>query len=79
MRASVESVMEPSIAYFPHGVLRTITEFRNQKIGAVEFGNVLRLLEKQRNIIFKTTQNINYLTVPIIQAWDLASNIYEFC
>lgn len=68
---------EPSIAYFPHGVPRTMTEFGNQKIGTVEFGNVARLLEQQRKIIFKTTKSIKYLTVPIIQAWNLTSNIYE--
>lgn len=71
--------MKSSIAYFPHGVPRTITEFGNQKIGAVKFGNVLRLLEKQRKITFKTTQSIRYLTEPIIQAWNLTSNLYELC
>lgn len=69
--------MEATIAHVPHGVPRTITEFGNQKIGTVEFGNVPRLLEKQRKIIFKTTQSIEYLTVPIIQAWNLTSNIYD--
>lgn len=69
--------MKPSIAYFPHGVPRTITEFGNQKIGTVKFGNVPRLLEKQRKIIFKTTESIRYLTVPMIRAWNLTSNIYE--
>lgn len=75
--ASVESIMKPSITSFPHGVPRTITEFGNQKFGTIKFGNVPRLLEKQRKIIFKTTQSIKYLTVPIIQAWNLTSNIYE--
>lgn len=69
--------MKSSIAYFPHGVPRTITEFGNQKIGAVKFGNVARLLEKQRKIIFKTTQSIKYLTEPILQAWNLTSNLYQ--
>lgn len=69
--------MEPSVAYFPHGVPQTIGEFGNQKIGTVEFGNVPRLLEQQREIIFKTTKSLKYLTVPIIQAWNLTSNVYE--